>query len=644
MNPDLVKAARAIVAARQAHPDLTSDEVEQIAKSYGHTGDEVVGYIQKLRADHGNLVASGLQGFTANWGDEIAGGLSKITGGGYEAGRDEMRLRQELAAIDHPVAAPATELAGGIGSAVLTGGLSPEFQGASRVANAAKTAATVGGGYGLVSGAGAGENLSERATKAAEQGAAGAALGGALGAGAGYISEHGSTTAALRRQLDAIEQSGGFQRLQQSLESFRNAGRGGEVVMADLSEPLQDAADFAANNNPRVYATARKVLNDRQPDITERLLTDVEDHVGKPLPDAEKMAKQLKDEKYDWANTAYSNLRDIKAEFTPADISGFIEKPTVEHALEQAKLADDITKGGGLEKLLERLRSGSRAPEDIAAAKQIANTGKLERPLSFTDMQSLKRALDGKVGSAYTKGNVALADAYKSVRDQVQQAILAKVPRYAAVDAEYAAKSRLQEMLTHGVDTWNKIGVRELQADIAALPAHEAEMFRYGLASKLVDTLRDTNTNRNVAKQILDKGISMQEKLKVVFGDAKTFDGFMKRVHAEKTMGETRGAIGGSATHKRDSDAMFNPLPSLANVAYGPHGILASLAHNVSHVVGKKSASTVAEKMGVNLFTQGADKVDALLARLAQPVNILGHRTATSFGQGAGILTSLLGN
>jgi hypothetical protein len=649
VNPDLVKAARAIVAARKMHPDLTADEVEQIAKSYGHTGDDVVGYIQKLRGDHGDLVASGLKGFTANWGDELVGLLPEKLGGG-EYGKEEMRLRQELASIDHPVAAPATEIAGGIGSAVLTGGLSPEFQGASRVANAAKTAAVVGGGYGAVAGAGEGENLQDRARGAAVGGATGAVLGGALGAGTARVIEHTSTAAALLRQLDAIEQSGGFQRLQRSLEAFRHAGRGDEVIMADLSHPLQNAADFAANNNPRVYSKAAKILNDRQPDITERLLTDVEDHVGKPLPDAVKRAAQLKDEKYDWANSAYSNLRkDIRANFSHEDISGFVDKPTIEHALSQAQLADDISQGGGMQKLLEglkdRISAGSRDPKDIAMLKQIANTGSLKRPLTFTDMQSLKRALDGKVGAAYAKGNVPLADAYKAVRDQVHSAILAKVPEYAAVDAEYAAKSRLQEMLTHGVSTWNKIGVRDLEADLAALPAQEREVFRYGLASKLVDTLRDTNTNRNVAKQIMDKGISMQEKLKVVFGDAKTFDKFMERVHAERTMGETRGVIGGSATHKRDSDAMFNPLPALAGIAYGPHGVVSSLLHHIVGSAGKRESAAVAEKMGANLFTQGADKVDALLAKLASPVNILSHRSATSIGQGSGILTSsLFGN
>jgi len=646
MDPEIVKAARALVAARKQYPDLTADEAEQIAKSYGHSADDVVKYIDTLRKDNvGNLLTSGFQGFTANWGDELVAGLSKLTGQDAGRNRDELLLRNELAKMEHPVGAPASEIAGAAASALATGGLSPEFQGASRIANAAKTGAVVGGTYGAVSGAGEGEGVEDRAKKAAGEGAFGAAFGSALGAGAARILEHTSIASALRRQLDAIEQSAGFQSLRKSLDSFRAAGRGDEVILADLSQPLQNVADFAANNHPPTYNKAAKILNERQPDITERLLTDVEHHVGKPLPDAEARALELKNDKFDWANTAYNNLRSVKASFKPEDIASFIEKPTVEHALEQAQLADDITAGGALEALIKRVQAGSRAPEDIAAMKDIANTGKLQRPLSFNDMQQLKRALDGKVGAAYAKGNVPLADAYKALRDQVKAAIMAKVPEYAAVDAEYAAKSRLQEMLTKGVDTWNKIGVRQLTDDVAKLNPADAEQFRYGLASKLVDTLRDSNTNRNIAKQIMDKGISMQEKLKVIFGDEKTFDSFMRRVQTEKTMGETRAVIGGSPTHKRDSDAMFNPLPALAGAAYGPHGIMSSLLHHIAGKTGKAETAKVAEKLGESMFTQGADKIDALLAKLAQPVNILGHRNATHLGQGAGIsaryLTSL---
>lgn len=641
MNPDLVKAARALVAARKQYPDLSEQEAEQIAKSFGQKADDVVGYIQKLQADHGNLVASGLGGFTANFGDEIVGLLPKALGGG-EAGKEEMRLRQELAQIDHPVAAPASELAGGVASAALTGGLAPALQVGGRVASAAANAAAVGGAYGALSGAGAGETASERLHKAATEGAAGAVLGGGIGAAAGRIAEHTSVATALRRQLAAIEESGGFQKLKQTLAEFRGAGRGDEVITADLSPELQNLSDFAAQNDSKTYNKARKILNERQPDITERILGDVEDIAGKPLPDAEKLAQQLKDEKYDWANTAYGNLRNVTAKIDPDVVQKLVAAPTVDHLMQQAALADDIKGGDALSQLLDRLRAGSRAPEDIAAAKQMANTGR--RPLSFNDLHQLERALDGRVGSAYNKGNVPLADAYKAVRNQVRGLLTQVSPEYANVTAEYAAKSQLQEMLTKGVDTWNKIGVRELSDDLSKLSKEDAELFRYGLASKLVDTLRDSNTNRNVAKQIMDKGISMQEKLKVVFGSSENFDKFMQRVHMEKTMGETRGVIGGSVTHKRDADAMFNPLPALAGAAYGPHGMISSLLHHVAGSAGQSEKRAVASKIGDNMFMQGADKVDALLHKLAEPVNILGHRTTTSIGQGAGLLTNLFGN
>jgi hypothetical protein len=641
VNPDLVKAARAIVAARKQYPDLSEQEVETIAKSYGQKADDVVGYIQKLRGDHGDLVASGLGGFTANFGDEIVGLLPKSLGGG-EAGKEEMRLRKELAEVDHPVAAPAAELAGGVTSTAMTGGLAPNLQVGGRVASAAANAAAVGGTYGALAGAGAGEGAADRLRRAATEGVAGAVLGGGIGAVAGRIAEHTSVSSALRRQLDAIDQSGGFQRIKQRLAEFRAAGRGNEVITADLAPELQNLADFAAQNDSRTYNKAARILNERQPDITERILSDVKDIAGEPLPDAAKMAQQLKDEKYDWANTAYGKLREVQAPVEPEAVQKLISTPTIDHLMQQAALADDMKGSDALAKLLERLRAGSRAPEDISAARQMANSGR--RSMSFNDLHQLERALDGRVGTAYRKGNVPLADAYKAVRGQVRDLLTQVSPDYAKVTAEYAAKSQLQEMLTKGVDTWNKIGVRELSDDLSKLSPEDAELFRYGLASKLVDTLRDSNTNRNVAKQIMDKGISMQEKLKVIFGTPEKFDEFMARVHAEKSMGETRGVLGGSVTHKRDADTMFNPLPALAGAAYGPHGVMSSLLHHFAGNAGKTETRAVAAKIGDSMFTQGADKVDALLRALATPVNILGHRTTTSIGQGAGILTNLFSN
>jgi hypothetical protein len=652
VNPDLVKAARALVAFRQQNPDATEDEVRQITAHYGQKAEDVSAYLKKLDADHGNLVASGLKGFTANFADELVGALPKALGGG-EAGSEEMKLRQTLANQEHPVGSRAIELAGGIGSAALTGGLAPELQVGGRVANAAATAAAAGGAYGAISGAGAGETASERLHKGITEGLVGAGLGGALGAGAGALAELSPVAKALRLQLAAIEESGGYKALKQTLQQFRDAGRGKEVMTLDLSKPLQQLGDYAATGNPRVYNAAAEKLNARQPDITERILGDVEDIKGKPLPDAVAKAEQLKSEKYDWANTAYGNLRNVQMNVPEDAVSKIVQAPTIQHLLDQASLADDMKAGSPLQALLKRLQSTGKptSPEDLAAVKSLANgetPALAQRPLTFNDLHQLERALDGKVGMAYTKGNVPLADAYKGVRNQVRDLLTKVSPDYANVTEEYAAKSQLQEMLTKGVETWNKIGVRDLTNDLAKLSPDDAETFRYGLASKLVDTLRDAKTNRSVAKNIMDGGLSMQEKLKVIFGSPQKFDEFMSRVHAEKTMGESRGVIGGSPTAKRLMDATydpkFDPIPSLHSFMYSPHAGLARIIGTLTGNAEQKMTQRTTQTIGNSMFTQGADKVDALLRKLAEPVNVLGHHKAASIGAGAGVLTNLFGN
>lgn len=668
MNPDLINAARAVVAAKSRHPDLTPEEFHQIAQSYGQDGEKVAAYLQQLRADHGNLVASALKGITANWGDELVGMIPKSLGGGEDA-KNEMRLRYELAALDHPIAAPLTEMAGGVGAAVATGGLAPEFATGSRIANAALEAGAVGGGYGVVSGAGGGEDAASRVHGAVREGATGTLLGGALGAVAGTLAEHTPSGVALRRQLDAIQQSGGIRALRKTLADFRAGGRGDLVTTADLSRPLAGVGDFGATNNPTVYNKAADIFEHRQPDITERLLNDVDEHIG--TPDAHVRAQQLAEGKRDWANTAYDNLRDSGAEFSPEDLAPYLEHPKIKSALGEARLAGDLAPGSLMEQRLARLTNegsvvktpadqlnelqsrmaasgGNPAPEDKALAMRILNGEPVEsvfkpsqpvvaptRPLSFTDMQQTKRALDGLVGTAYRKGNVPLAQAYGNIRNAVVDAITNKVPEYAVVDAEYAAKSRLQDMLTQGQDAWNKIGVRQLQENLSKLSPADRDEFRLGLASKLVDSLRDVSTNRNVAKQLLDKGISMQEKLKVIFGDEDTFNNFMNRVKLEKKMADTRATVGGSATAKRTADVSFDPLPMLAGSFYGPHAALAGATRSLFR--NPQRTSNIAKIVGDFAFTQGADKVEALLNKLTQPVSLLGHMPAVRIGQGTAI-------
>lgn len=636
MNPDVIKAARALVKAQQKYPDMTNDEADHLARAHGVELQSVVDYVNKLRADRGNLVASGLEGFTANFGDEMVGLLPKALGGG-ESGKEEMRLRQELAHLDHPVAAPAAEIAGGLASAVIGTGLVPEVAGSARVANALVTGAEAGGVYGGVAGAGAGETAQERLSGGASGAFTGMIAGGALGAGGAALMELTPAAAVLRKHLKAIEESGGMQALRTKLDEFAgaNAGRSSLITAADLSPYMGRNLREAAKRDLQTNVNAKDILTRRQSSIDERMITDIENKsVG--LPDAEKLAKALKDEKFEWSNTAYDKLRDLKVEFTPEDINKFVDTPTVAHALQLAKLADDMSTGGPLQQLMERVQMGSRSPADMKALEQAVNKQKINapaRPITFNDLQALQRTLDGKAGKAFADRNVPLGRAYKEVRQQVLDAIENKVPEFKAVQAEFAAKSRLQNMVQQGMDTWGAKGTRELARDISMLPEKDAEIFRYSMASKLVDQIRD-NPSATIRK-LWYPSQSMKEKLRTIFGD--NFDHYMNQLGVERDMGATLEAISNVPPGEPP-----NPVGSIAHsMIYGPKYAAFNV---VGKLFGHPHAKRVSSQMGTDLLTQGSHNVERLLQRLEEPVSLFHSRRAGALGgRAAPYVNSLFG-
>lgn len=636
MNPEIIKAARALVKAQQKYPDMTNDEADHLARAHGVNLSDVVDYVNKLRSDSGNLVASGLEGFTMNFGDEVVGLLPKALGGG-ESGKEEMRLRQELAHLDHPVAATAAELAGGGASAILGGGALPEVAGLGRIGNAIATGAEAGGAYGAISGAGAGETAAERQRGAVSGLKTGMVLGGTLGGAGASLLELTPAAAVLRKHLAAIEASGGMQALRAKLDEFAgaNAGRSGLVTAADLSPYMTRNLREAAKHDLGTNINAEELLSKRQSSIDERMITDIENK-SVNLPDAEALAKALKDEKFEWSNTAYDKLRDLNVEFTSEDISKFVDTPTVSSALQLAKLADDMSTGGPLQKLMERIQSGSRRPEDMRALEQAVNKGKIdlpERGITFNDLQALQKTLDAKAGKAFASKNVPLGRAYKEVRQQVLDAIEAKIPEFKNVQAEFAAKSRLQNMVQQGMDTWGAKGTRALARDLSLLPEKDAEIFRYSMASKLVDQIRDNPGS--VIRKLWYPSQSMKEKLRTIFGD--NFDHYMQQLGVERTMGKTLESI--SSTPPGEAP---NPVGSVAHsLVYGPKYAAFNV---VGKMFGHPRAKNIARQAGADLLTQGHANVERLLQRLEQPISLFhAARPGAVAGRLAPYVNSLFG-
>jgi len=230
MDPELLKAIREYMKVsadvQKSGATVTPENQEEFFREktggkYGFKDADKV--ITGLRGDHGNGVASFLQGFTSNFGDEVVGAMPDALGGG-EAGQEQMRLRSDMFHQDHPVADAAL----GVGGAVASTALLPELKMGRAATTGARIArgAGVGAAYGGAAGAGSGENTDERLMKGGFGTVAGGVLGAIPGAAvATYKTLLAPLDRATARVEEAIQQMGGFHAARGEITRLRAAGK-----------------------------------------------------------------------------------------------------------------------------------------------------------------------------------------------------------------------------------------------------------------------------------------------------------------------------------------------------------------------------------------------------------------------------------
>lgn len=574
--------------------------------------DDAIGLLPESKGGAQEAVKGALRGNKFGLPGLLFGAAAGALGGGEEA-KEDFRLRESLFRQEHPVADAAAGIGGAVASGVMLPG-SAGVRGASTIGQAMVRGGVTGGVMGGVSGAGAGEGLKDRAVGGGvgllAGGTVGAVLPGVLGGAKLLLSP---TARATRRLEQAIGAAGGEPALRKATANAASAGRGEETMLADLSPHLRQAADFAANNSDDVFVRMGERTTGRQRGQSERLLNDVRDFVGDPH--APTRQAELEASRLGWAasDAGYDGLRKANPEVDPAQLTARLHTvlghPTVSDAWATA----------------QRMKLLPPKPKKTAG---------------FAELQSLKIRLDNAVGALYKQGLVPDAQALGRARDEVVETARVLVPGYAAVDAEYAVRKGLEQALEAGADAWNQADSRGLAAQVAAMTPPQLAELRIGMASELVSKLRSAKTNSDQAKQLLDAGPAMQDKLRTIFGTKETFDEFMRRAAVETDMAKLRAATGGSATHRRGQAAEFDPLELAAGIQGGPAGIAAAASSGVIKGTKRAVARRTAGEMGPVLMTQGADNIDALLKSWHRRAPVYGPLVTLATPAGA---TRLLG-
>lgn len=621
MDPELLKTIREYVkvsaSAQKSGATVTPENQEEFFREktggkYGFKDADKI--MQGLRGDHGNGVASFLQGFTSNFGDEIVGALPEALGGG-EGGKEQMRLRKDLFAQDHPVGDAAIGVGGALASTVLL----PELKMAKAATTGARIArgAGIGAAYGGAAGAGEGETIDERLSKGAFGAGAGAVLGAIPGAAvATYKTLAAPLERATARIEEAIQQMGGFHAARGELARLRASGKDHLALLADLSPHLNAAADFSANNSDKARVAIKGAVDDRAAGTPQRVLDDFRNAAGDAH--APTRTEDLTQSLRSWASDAYGKLRGMGEKFDTKAVAKELQHPQLGKAWQYIRRNGDLStpEGASLDDFFTQLKS---ADPDVRAAarKAILNsdgTATAERPVSFGDLQQFKRILDARVSKAFKAGDGELGNAYKTIRDKVKGIITQKVPAYAATDAEYARRKGLIQAVQDGVDAFHNNDITALKNKVASLSPEALEQFRHGLASAQIVALQGKGTGSAAVREMTTDKLAQQARLKVVFGNEKTLNDFMEKAKTEKQFDQLKEAVGGSQTARRLAASAHDPLDEVSRNMH--NGLISRVTHAATRRVVQAIQHKTAGEMAKPLLTQGGDAIERLLGEL----------------------------
>lgn len=591
MNEELLKAIRALLTVRQRveragatlpEPDQEAFVREETKGKFGLA--DVNKVLSSIDTSVGgrNLARSAIQGASFNFGDELLGLLPESMGGG-EAGKQEMRLRDQLFAKEHPVVNAVAGAAGGL--AVPGLGAGSLMRGSASLGAAALRGAASGAVAGGLAGAGSGEGAEDRLGRAgmgaAVGGAAGAVIPATVGA-ARYL--YSPAARAARRFGQAVDASGGAGAVRTQNAALAAAGRGEQALPGDLSPQLHAVTDYAANNSDDVRSQLVPVLQQRQADAGERLLGDVKAQVGDPI--ADQRLQELASSRRTWAasDDGFEGLRKAGAELNVAEIEPVLAQPKV--------------------------RDAWRAAQQTGLIGEFPDVSKA----SFQMLQDTKEALDDAASAAFRQGRGNLGQRLAEARDLVRQTVEKQLSKYPGVSAEYARRMALEDALQAGQKAFNAADSRGLADYVKTLKPDALAEYRLGMASELISSLSSKATNRSAATELTNASPALQRKLEIVFGGKAGFETFMKGPKAEAELAKLRATVAGSATHRRGSAADFDPAEAGIEAMASPAGA-AGLLTRLGAKAGKGVMSRrTAGALGPYMTTQGTQNIEALLS------------------------------
>jgi hypothetical protein len=533
------------------------------------------------------------QGMGMSFGDE-AEALYRSVGDrnkSYDQYLNEIRADYRRFAEENPGQALTFEFAGGvaptIGAMLLPGGQTKTAADVSRAPGIFRKAleystktptrrmVTAGGGYGAISGFGAGEGgVGNRLLEAGESGLIGAAAGPIIGKGGELLYQGGKgiykrlvkpgtniiDEQAYAKVLEKMAQDG--MTPQQAIRQValdrgympdpRAAGTRPRTKLRDVSPGLTDLAEAVAQ---RPGAGRKKMTEDvvktgrttkgRVMDITTERMGG-----GKTMFQTE---TELTDALRDNAKTLYDDAYKFGTVTDPR-ILNMLDQPQFKQAYQQVMETNKIRKANAIAQGKDPSKYDMKEIYKITETQPGIYQIDLVAAPDVRTLDQMKRGLDYIIRSGRRSENAASQDAAQALNEYKNTflGILDEtVPAYKAARQQYKGDLEVLDALDIGRNQYSKMSPEEVTDYIGKLTPSERDAVRIGYAQFFKDRIGNAKNSINAAEEILGAE-NNAARLRALFDTQGEYDVFRGILKAESRNVKSAQQIGqGSATGRR---------------------------------------------------------------------------------------------
>lgn len=570
------------------------------------------------------------QGLSFNLGDELIAGAkgatSAATGGSFRDtyDRNKEMLAQELERerTEHPTRALASEIGGGLATALGAAGagltaaraIPASTTTAGRVASTVGASAADGGLYGAVSGFGSGDGMGDSLQKGAKGAALGTALGAGLpvvGAAVGKVVSPVTNAVMSRLAPESFANSKLMQTYQRAGMTPAEASAALDAARAD-GQGMYTLADALGNAGQRSLSGVTRIPHDERAAIVEAL-------ESRQAGQGRRISNALS-EGFNAPQTAAQTRTNLTAARDRAsDLNyGAVRDDAGPVDLSRAIGRIDQTLRPGVTGMA---RPASGIADDTAEAALAGVRSRLTDGRSvLTEFEAVQRArgdLADQIETARRAGQGNKARLLSQVRDEIDAAMEHASPGFRAANAEHAARSRAIDAVDLGTQAAQRGRVEDTIPAFRAMPANQQAAFRAGYVDPHIATAQGASIGINKARPLLNDAFAQES---AAMAPMRTQPQMTRRIGRENTMFETRNAaLGGSRTADNLADS--------ADLHVADPAILASLLSG--HFVG------AARHAGARLMANAGGMSPGVAERMARALmetdaGAVGTRAATA--------------